>query len=366
VGLFVASNGGTAPLVAKWRDALALTRVAGYDVWSILRVYYHHDYGSHVNSLRLAAAFAVAFAIARWLLGRRRDAGDRALAAALAAAALVLGWGAWTFHAVNVHPTLVFLFCLLLLLAPLSWGLAWWGGRAGGAPRRDLVWPLLVLFALPAVAILGTNVALTLKLPAHAAPIFLALAVALGELARTGYRRFAATATVLLAVATSAVFVEHQVLRPYGLASPLYAQTHATSLVPELRVDTATKHLLEDLHARMREAGFERGDPVIALDFMPGLVHALGGRSPGFPFFAFDKPAQNCWAIERGTHDELPFLILGQDMLVEQHACIRAFAFPEQFRLVAAVRNPYEAPIRYFFGGPPMPYVRVFAPVRGP
>jgi hypothetical protein len=49
-------------------------------------------------------------------------------------------------------------------------------------------------------------------------------------------------------------------------------------------------------------------------------------------------------------------------MLVAQHACIRAFEFPEQFRRVAVLRNPYEAPIRYFFGAPPMPYLQVFAP----
>ena len=114
----------------------------------------------------------------------------------------------------------------------------------------------------------------------------------------------------------------------------------------------------------MKAAGFEPGDPVIALDFMPGLVYALGGHSPGFPFFAADKPAQNCWAIERAPEAATPFLLLGQDMLLEQHACIRAFAFPEDFRLVAVLRNPYEGAIRYFFGGPPMPYLRVFAPVR--
>ena len=87
----------------------------------------------------------------------------------------------------------------------------------------------------------------------------------------------------------------------------------------------------------MRAAGFEPGDPVIALDFMPGLVYAVGGRSPGFPFYVFDKPEQNCWAIERiDRPTSVPFLLLGQDMLVEQHACIHAFAFPEEFRFVAA------------------------------
>lgn len=368
IGLFVLANGGGAPLLEKWREAQELNRVAGYDVKEILTVYYRNDYGSHVNALRLWATFAVVFAVARWLLRRRPDARDGALTAALVAGALVLGWGSWTFHAVNVHPSLVALFCLVLLLAPVSWALAlshWRPPAADLEQRRDEAFaPLLLLLALPFLVIAGTNVALTLKLPAHAAPLFLMLAIALILLAQAGCRRFAATAVALLAVVTSAVFVEHQVFRPYGLPSPLYEQVHATPLLPGLRVDRATQALLADLHERMTQAGFEPGDPVIALDFMPGLVYALGGRSPGFPFFAFDKPEQNCWAIERAEPGEPPFLILGQDMLVEQHACIHAFAFPEDFRLVAALRNPYEAPIRYFFGGPPMPYLRVFAPIR--
>lgn len=363
IGLFVSSNGGVAPLVTKWKDAAELNRIAGYGIREILSIYYWNDYGSHVNGLRLWVCFAAVFALARWLLRRRSDASDLALTAALVAGACVLAWGAWTFHAVNVHPSLIALFCLVLLLAPVTWVLGLVGWRSE-VPRGEAFGPLLLLLALPFVAILGTNVALTLKLPAHAAPVFLMLAISLLLLASQGYPRFAATALTLLAVVTSAVFVEHQVFRPYGLPSPIYAQTLATPLLPGLRVDRATRALLEELHERMSEAGFRPGDPVIAFDFMPGLVYAIGGRSPGLPFFAFDKPAQNCWAIERAKLDERPFLILGQDMLVEQHACIRAFAFPEEFRLVATLRNPYEAPIRYFFGGPPMPYLRVFAPDR--
>lgn len=369
IALFVLSNGGVAPLVEKWREAAELNRVAGYGIGEILAVYYHNDYGSHVNSLRLWGCFALVFFVARWLLRGRPGALDRALAIALVAGAVVLAWGSFTFHAVNVHPSLVFLFCLLGLLAPVSWSVAFWAWRRDPDARverrrSEAFVPLLLLLALPFVAIVGTNVALTLKLPAHAAPIFLMLAIVLTQLAAAGFRRFAWTALGLLAVVTSAVFVEHQVVKPYGLASPLYEQDRETPLLPGLRVDAATSSFLDDLHARMTAAGFEPGDPVIALDFMPGLVYALGGRSPGFPFYAFDKPTQNCWAIERTIGDEVPFLILGQDMLIEQRECIRAFSFPDDFRFVGAVRNPYEAPIRYFFGGPAMPYVRVFAPAR--
>jgi len=370
VALFVLSNGGIAPLVAKWQDARELNRLAGYGVRQILAVYWRNDWASHVNGLRLWASAAAVLAIGLWLLRGRRDRLDRALTAALAAGALVLAWGAWTFHAVNVHPTLIALFCLLVLLVPVAGVLAlrgWRPAAARPAERRSEVFaPLLLHAALPFAAIAGTNVALTLKLPAHAAPLFVLLAIATAQLERDGLRRFAALAIGLLAVATSAVFVEHQVLRPYGLPSPLYEQVYETPVMPGLRVDAPTKKLVEELAARLAESGFRRGDPIVAFDFMPGLVWAVGGRSPGLPFYDTDKPEQNCWAIARADLRDPPFLLFGLDMSVEQHACIHAFAFPQDYRLVAALQNPYEAPIRYFFGGQPMAFVRLFAPRRPP
>jgi hypothetical protein len=366
-GCFVLANGGVAPLLARWDAAQELNRVAGYGVREILWVYYLNDYASHMAALWLWGSFGAVFGFA-WWWWRRPDALDRALTVALIAGAAVLAWRAARLHAVNVHPTLIFLFCLLLFLAPVTWALSlrrWRPPPSSPAIRRDEAFaPLLLLAALPFVEIVGSNVALTLKLPAHAAPIFLLLAITLAQLAQTGWRRFAATALGLLIAITSAVFVVHQVFLPYGLPSPLYRQVYETRLLPGLRVDAATRKFLEDVDDRLTEAGFAPGDPVIALDFMPGLVYAVGGRSPGLPFFHFEKTAQNCWAIERAGRGALPFLLLGQDMSLAQHDCIHAFAFPEQFRFVGAVQNPYETAMRYFFAAPPMPYVRVFAPLR--
>jgi hypothetical protein len=363
--LLVASI-GPADFERKWRDAQELNRVADYGVRDILAVYLWHDYASHVNGLRSAAAAVVAFAAARRALRGRRDRTDLSLAAALWAGAAVLAWGAQRLHAPNVHPTLIILFCSTLLLAAAAWALLARRASADGAgpePGHGERWlPLLLLIALPFFAMVGTNVALTLKLPTFVAPLFVLFAVALPELSRAGLRRFAGSALLLLAGTTTAVAVEHQLVKPYGLPSPLWTQTEETPLLPGLRVDPATRSFLESVHGRMTAAGFEPGDPVIAFDFMPGLVAALGGRSPGLPFFVFDRPAQNCWTIERAALSEPPFVLLGQDMLIEQRDCIRAFRFPEDFRFVGALRNPYEAPIRYFFGGPPMPYLRIFAP----
>ncbi|MGH0036845.1 MAG: hypothetical protein ACQGVK_17605 [Myxococcota bacterium] len=358
---FALAGGGPATWAAKLELAREVNRLTGYGIGRILAVYVHHDIGSHVNLLAMTVAFAAVLGVA-WSRLRARPGGlDTSLAIALAAAALVLAAGAWSYHADNIHPTLIVLFCSALFSTGLGLVLA--GAATPEALRwwREVLPVLLLLALLPFVNIVGTNVPLTLRLPTHAFPILLGLALLAIPL-RGRFPRTAAAGAVLLVLATTAAFFEHHWMRPYGIAGPLHTQTEPLERVPGLKVDPATRDFLEDLAARMQAAGFEPGDPVVALDFMPGLVHYLDARSPGFPFYGFDAIALNCWALNRSPTDEPPFLILGQPMLREQHACIRSFDFPAQFERVATLRNPYEQAIRYFFGGPTLSWVEVFGP----
>jgi len=57
-----------------------------------------------------------------------------------------------------------------------------------------------------------------------------------------------------------------------------------------IMLDLQTHELIEKLAALAKTAGFQPGDDIIAVSFMPGLVYALGGRSPGHPtFLVWDK-----------------------------------------------------------------------------
>lgn len=364
VGVFVAANGGLSPLVAKWAFADEVNRVTGYDVAEILHVYLRHDYASHVALARFALAGLAFFALFYRARRGRPDRVDLGLALALLAGLAVLLLGAFTYHADNVHPWLITLWSVTLLLCVVSWLLAWRDlePRDAYRDRWHALLPLWLLAALPFVEMAGTNVALTLRLPTHVAPLFLLLGVLLPELRAAGHRWFSGTSLAVLAAISSLVFHAQHVERPYGLPSPLYRQVHAVEGLPGLRVDASTRAFLEALRTTFAQGGFRPGDPVLALDFMPGLVYYLGGRSPGFPFFPFDRPQQNCWAINRAGEQELPFLILGQSMTLEQHDCIERFSFPVGFEELGTLENPYTYAIRYFFGGPPMPFVKLYGP----
>ena len=161
--------------------------------------------------------------------------------------------------------------------------------------------------------------------------------------------------------------MQHHVREPYGVAQPIHRQVHPAPGGSGLRVDRGTQVFLEQLSARLADTGFRPGDPVVALDFMPGLVHFLGGRSPGFPFYHFDpeRMGLNCLAIRRAALEGPPFLILGQPMLREQAACFEGFRFPDDFRDLGVLGNPYERVHPRFFGGPRFPYVHLYGPADG-
>jgi hypothetical protein len=110
----------------------------------------------------------------------------------------------------------------------------------------------------------------------------------------------------------------------------------------------------------MRDAGFRPGDPVLALDYMPGLVYYLGGTSPGFTLYVFDSPRLNCFNVNR-FYQAPPYLILGRPMSMEQAACLQAFSFPSDFRSIGTIQFPY-ARVYEDFGAEGFSHVRLYAP----
>jgi hypothetical protein len=154
--------------------------------------------------------------------------------------------------------------------------------------------------------------------------------------------------------------VRHHLVAPYGLPSDVTQQVHAVDGLPGVRADAATKAFLESVAAALREGGFRPGDPVLALDFMPGLVFYLGGTSPGFTLYVFDNPRLNCFNVNR-FYRKPPYLILGRPMLREQADCIEAFSFPDDFRPLRSVRFPYEA-VYADFGAADFTHVHLYAP----
>jgi hypothetical protein len=353
VALYVLAAGGVAPLVAEIRVMPEVARSTGYDPLRLVGFYSRGEAVTAIHVVGVAAVFGASLALLRSLL---RGASDASLAGAFACGALALVAGVHVLHPFFLHPTLVYLSALLAFSVALLAVLA-----LRRAPRPRALAPLLLLLAVPLVEIAGTNVPISERLPTHALPIFAALGVLSLDLReRAGARRLHAAIAVALLAATSALFVQHHVRAPYGLPSDIASQIEPVAGLPGVRVDAATRSFLESVAGGMREAGFEPGDPVLALDFMPGLVFFLRGTSPGFTLFVFDNPRLNCLNVNR-LYRAPPFLILGRPMSRAQAACLRAFAFPDDFRKVRSVRFPYEA-VYADFGAVDFTHVHLYAP----
>jgi hypothetical protein len=111
----------------------------------------------------------------------------------------------------------------------------------------------------------------------------------------------------------------------------------------ELRLDTDMAAAVQDLRSIAQAAGFQPGDDVVAIDLLPGFVYALGGRSPGIPFYRVD---------EMMSINQIGFRLTGADrlrrafILTRTAALSRAaelmhsegIAFPESYSNVGAMQ----------------------------
>jgi hypothetical protein len=97
-------------------------------------------------------------------------------------------------------------------------------------------------------------------------------------------------ALLLLGAFTASQTVQGSILAPAMLPNTanLFDQTVATKVgfpSRELKLDEESHRIIEELRTLATDAGFRPGDDIIAVTYMPGLVFALGGRSPGHPTF---------------------------------------------------------------------------------
>jgi hypothetical protein len=207
-------------------------------------------------------------------------------------------WPAYTIRDPFPFWTARFYLHWLMLLMAIAAGAGtgvWWRG-APSAPRanRERAIVCLLLAGGTVATAIGT-----------ANPIYINLMLAVGSWSALLVlaARYASTrldwygagdaAIVAVLTLTSVLIVAGIRKQPYGLHEGLTRQTEVTSVgVPasSLLLDPETHRLVVELQRLARESGFREGDDLLAFYNMPGLVYALGGRSPGLPWFTSGLP----------------------------------------------------------------------------
>jgi len=201
---------------------------------------------------------------------------------------------------------------LLLSMTAIAWGVRSSWRSDGFAPHalRSAAILALVLFALPFLGAIGSANYIFLSMPYSLAPWFALFVLILRVMSGSRWRRLiglvgAAALCVLCAAQISAGALG----APYRLNTGLAGQTEPTEIG-----SPPTSAFFRQLRAMAASNGFRPGDDVLAFLDMPGIVFALGGRSPGLPRYTSgypgsEKVAEDALAAAGGGRITRAFLL---------------------------------------------------------
>lgn len=141
----------------------------------------------------------------------------------------------------------------------------------------------LVLFLMPFLLAFGTNNNLIAN-AIYLLPSWIALLAILNFNFKIELRYFF---LFLFFSFSPYFFYYHYVINPYG-KSNLINQTELLES-PQVKLDSLSIKNINLLKERLIENGFKKGDPIITLFKLPGLIYLMDGSSPGSSFSAWNE-----------------------------------------------------------------------------
>lgn len=210
----------------------------------------------------------------------------------------------------------------------------------------------LFLFALPFLVAAGTTHRIYINALLHLGPFFaLIFVVALA----VSHRVQSATPWLLTLVLTTLValsqFFHGSFLRPYRLPQPLWTMHEATPIghpASQLRLDPASARFVHDLQNLLNQADYQPGDDLLALFDMPGVVFALGGKSPGrpwyFPNYGEQGERENLASLRIAGRERISRSLILQsnnDPRIAEYLASLDLRFPEDYQYIGQAWQPY-------------------------
>lgn len=225
-------------------------------------------------------------------------------------------------------------------------------GRLPGFSRREVVSILVMagaLGVLPFAGGIGTAAPLSFNVQFYLGAWFVLMALGLAIIAVWQRGPFIYyTGLLLLGIFAASQIAGYATTgRVYLGGHTLMEQTIPIQVgwpLSELRLDADTAAAVQELRAISRTAGFQPGDDVVAFDLLPGFVFALGGKSPGTPFYRTDSLANISRIGFRLAGDvrlRRAFILTVNDPLSRAAALMHSvgIAFPEEYSNIGAVQT---------------------------
>jgi hypothetical protein len=197
--------------------------------------------------------------------------------------------------------------------------------------RKEVVILILFLFTLPVAMIGGTNGFIIETLFAFWIPWFGLAAICLLWLASSGFsavRYYVLLGAMVLA--TSIQFHYSKVLHPFGLPNnqSIWDQTTPLAGKDKLMLSPDVVQYFQSFQAKLGVKNVKPNTPIVAFNYMPGLVYLAQGYSPGAPFYLYgnDFVRYNChFLMAAGETIQQPPIILYRTS---------TFAFPRHFTCI--------------------------------
>lgn len=167
------------------------------------------------------------------------------------------------------------------------------------------------LWLLPFAGAIGTANIITLNLTQYMAAWFGLMIILLLMLAHFYEQKWIfMTGTVLISVFASSQIISSGYIAPYNLNTTIDKQTVATGIgFPRtfLKLDHASSHFFNQLNLIAYRHGFKPGDDILAFCDMPGIVFALGGKSPIVPWYLTLANAKitNLWFLQQAPLERI-------------------------------------------------------------
>ena len=316
-----------------------------------------HTGSAAASALKQALPFAVIPLAVAWgwrqVVRRSGGASDHQATwgAALAIALVSSAWMA--VHQAPVHNAhFMFFGASAAGLVLLSFMMSMWLVPHPEAQRSKPTSEVVVLLLIPFLGWLGTHNPLETNALFQASPWVLLILVLSDRLPDFSSQILNCALCVFIAVMLWLGIVEY----PYRLAKPLYEQEKPTKIDDSdnmLLMDGRSSSLINQTRTLLKNAGFKRNDPVLAFYHLPGLVYAVGGRSPGLSWYSsfsgvhagtgIDVASRNHQAILDLPETELRQSYIlqspgAQDFIVSLQQ--RGIRFPDDYQLLGKVPLP--------------------------
>jgi hypothetical protein len=181
-----------------------------------------------------------------------------------------------------------------------------------------------MLFLLPFCGAIGTGNPLHFGMRYTLAPWFGLFAIILGRLSAPARTRWAVPIGLACLSACCAVYlVKGPLEAPYRLLTELRGQTVDTQIGEPgsiVKLDPELHAFITGVRKAALDNGFKPGDDMLGLFEMPGIVYALGGRSPVLPWWISGYPGSRVVlnrAIELAGAERLRTYILQTELSTE-------------------------------------------------